>query len=293
MNSTIMHVNYGEIAGHSYGKKTVDDICRMAAEIGFDGIEFRGALPRELQNISFEEYAEQIAAGKKKYGLSEIIFGITVSECANTDKEKRQKNIAEAIEKAKIANKICGTTLCNTLGAEFRSPISGAPLREFEYHGSAAATSEQWSLTADTFAQIGHQLEKIGMRFAFETHMLYIHDIPHKVMKMVDEIDSPAIGVNMDYGNTVYFKEHPSIEETIDIYGEKLFYIHLKNSAAIPGTNFRIAMALSDGEINHRIYLAKLREVGFDGPIGIEAPRPGDRRYFAEQDFAYFKSINA
>lgn len=293
MNPTIMHINYGEITGHSYGKKTVDDICRMAAEIGFDGIEFRGVLPIELKHLSFKEYATQIAEGKKKYGLSEILFGIPVAESANTDKEARDKSIANALEIAQIANDLCGTTLCNTFATPTRSKIPTAPQRAFEFHGSAAATQEDWDLTVDAFQQIGRELEKIGVRFAFETHMNYVHDAPVATKKLVDLIDSPAVGVNMDYGNTIYLPNQPSVEETIDLYGDKLFYTHLKNSTAIPGDNTRIPTALSEGEINHRIYLAKLKEVGFNGPIGIEAPRPGDRVWYAQNDFAYFKSVMA
>ena len=68
MNKVIMHINYGEITYDSYGTKTIDDICKQAAETGFDGIEFRGVPPKELSELSFKEYATQIAEGKKKYG---------------------------------------------------------------------------------------------------------------------------------------------------------------------------------------------------------------------------------
>ncbi|MBQ7119179.1 MAG: sugar phosphate isomerase/epimerase [Oscillospiraceae bacterium] len=291
MNKTIMHINYGEISGNRYGNKTIDDICKMAARIGFDGIEFRGKQPVELENISFREYAEEIAKAKAKYGLSEILFGIGVNDCANPDKEIRAKAIGEAVEKAKIANELCGTTLCNTFGSHISSKISTAPVAAYEFSGSAAATAEDWELTVDSFSKIGKELEKIGVKFAYETHMFYIHDLPAASKKLVDLIGSPAIGINMDYGNTVYFPERPSVEETIDMYGDKLFYTHLKNSSPVPGTNNRMATALSDGEINHRSYLAKLREVGFAGPIGIEAPRGGDRVRYAEEDFAYYKSV--
>lgn len=293
MNKTIMHVNYGEIVIRSYGKRTVDDICKIASEIGFDGVEFRGVPPKELASLPFKEYATQIADAKKKSGLSEILFGIGVYECANKDEEVRAKAISEAVEKAKIASELCGTTVCNAFGSEIRSSIPSAPPRAFEFHGSGAATPEDWKLTVDTFQQIGKGLEKVGVKFAFETHMLYIHDVPEQVMKLVNMIDSPAIGVNMDYGNTAYFANHPSVEETIDMYGHKLFYTHLKNSTSVPGTNMRMPTALGEGEINHRLYLAKLKEVGFTGPIGIEAPRPGDRIWYAKNDFAYFKSLIA
>ena len=48
MNPIIMHINYGEMTWDSYGKRSVDDICKIAAELGFDGIEFRGVVPKDI-----------------------------------------------------------------------------------------------------------------------------------------------------------------------------------------------------------------------------------------------------
>lgn len=290
MNKVIMHINYGEVREGFYGKRTIDDICKQAADIGFDGIEFRGKQPNELTSLSFREYASRIAEGKKKYGLSEILFGIDVDACTSEDKDAREKGITEAVEKARIANELCGTIVCNTFGPLLRSKIPTAPASP-EFHGSALATERDWELTADAYSRVGRELEKIGVKFAFETHPKYLSDTPEASKKLVDLIDSPAIGINMDYGNTVYFPSRPSVEEAIDIYGDKLFYTHLKNSSPLPGTRARLATYLGDGEINHRAYLIKLREVGFKGPIGIEAPRTGDRLWFAQQDFKYFKSV--
>ena len=291
MNKTIMHINYGEITYDSYGKKSIEDICKQAADIGFDGIEFRGVPPKELSDLSFKEYATQIAAASKKFGLSEILFAIGIRDCTNEDKEVRAKAIAAAVEKAEIVSDICGTTVCNTFASNIRSSISTAPGTSYEFHGSAAATQKDWDLTVDTFQEFGKKVEKLGIKFGFETHMNYIHDLPEPAKKLVDLIDSPVIGINMDYGNTAYFPVRPTVEETIDIYGDKLFYTHLKNSSPVPGSGLRMATGLGDGEINHRIYLAKLKEVGFTGPIGIEAPRGGDRVWFAQQDFNYYKSV--
>ena len=293
MNKTIMHINYGEVRGSSFGANTVDSICAMAADIGFDGIEFRIDPPIELNTLSFREYATQIAAAKDKYGLSEILFGIGVRDCANSDAAVRAKAIAQTLERVKIANDICGSTLFNTFGSDIQPLVSTAPAGAYEFCGSAAATPEHWELTADTFRQIGKELDVLGVKFAFETHMIFLHDTPAMAKKLVDLIDSPAIGINMDYGNTVYFPEYPSVEDAIALYGDKLFYTHLKNSASVPGGHGRIPTALSDGEINHRLYLAKLKEVGFCGPIGIEAPRPGDRAAYARQDFAYYRAVAA
>ena len=289
MNATIMHINYMEAGSNSYGTRTIDDICKTAAKLGFDGIEFRGAPPKELADLSFREYVETIAAAKKKYGLTEIVFCISMPQCTNSDEEVRRKGIVEAIEQAKIVNEICDTTVCNTLAAPIKCPISTVPPRAWKFHGSAAAKDEDWKLTADAYQQLGAAVLPLGMKFGFETHMRYLHDVPAATKKLVDMIDSPAIGVNMDYGNTVYFPNCPSVTETIDIYDDKLFYLHLKNST-VTG-NGRLGTALSEGTINHRQYVTKLKQSGFSGPIGIESSHGGDKGWFAKQDIGYFKSL--
>ena len=65
--------------------------------------------------------------------------------------------------------------------------------------------------------------------------------------------------------------------------------VHLKNS--VPVGEGRMATGLADGAINHREYLRLLRQHGFSGPICIEAPRAGDREWFAQQDIAYLKAL--
>lgn len=290
MNPIIMHINFIEPEATYLKEGFIDRACSVAAEIGYDGVEFRGKVPVQLGNITFEEYAGRIAKAKEKYGLAEILFRFDLPEC-DEEEVTRISAISEIIRKVEVAKNICGTKLCNTTGKKYASKITAAPVDAHQFHGSAVAEAEQWKLTAESYSQVGKALEKIGVKFAFETHMGYIHDLPAESKKLVDMIGSPAIGINMDYGNTVYFPEPPSAEETIDIYGEKLFYVHLKNSRTVPGDYRRIPTALSDGEINHRTYLSKLLSSGFSGFIGIEAPRGGDRVAFAKEDFCYLKSL--
>ena len=49
--------------------------------------------------------------------------------------------------------------------------------------------------------------------------------------------------------------------------------------------------SLKDGCVNHRQYIRLLKDIGFTGPIGVEAPRPGDRQTFAKDDFDYIQPI--
>ena len=289
-NPIIMHINYAEFPGGHFGKKTIDDVCRFAATTGFDGIEFRGDVPKHLSELSFREYAEQIAAAKKKYGLSTIMFGFDVDKCTNDDSAVRAARIAETIEKVKIAREICGSSVCNT-SADVKVSYPTPTQPGYEYQGSSIATDRDWEMTADAFAEIAKTLEAIDLKLAFDTHMNYIHDLPTAAKKLVDMIDSTHVGINLDYGNAVYFPNPPALEDAINTCGDKLFHTHLENSVGVPGTHFRLPTSLEEGTINHAAYLGKLASIGYTGTIGIEAPRPGDRLWFAKCDIAYAKKL--
>ena len=288
-NKIIMHINYVEFPGGHFGKKTIDDVCRFAKETGYDGVEFRGDVPKHLSDLTFRQYAEQIAAAKKKYGLSEILFGFDVDKCTHEDSAVRAARIAETIEKVKIAREICGSSVCNT-SADVKVSYPTPTQPGYEHQGSALATDRDWSMTADAFSEIAKTLEAIDLRLAFETHMNYIHDLPAAARKLVDLIDSTHVGINLDYGNAVYFPNPPALNDAIDTCGDKLFHTHLKNSVGVPGGQ-RIATSLEEGTINHAAYLDKLASIGYTGTVGIEAPRPGDRLWFAKCDIAYAKTL--
>lgn len=286
MNPIIMHINYCELTYHHLGK-TIDEVCKKASEWGYDGIEFRGAVPTDF-TCSVDEYLNQIRDAKAKYGVSQIMYGYGVKGVSSDDAATRAKAIEDAIAFFNKAKDVTGTTVCNAFADEIVNPEWNG---NFNFNGSHYATEDQWKYTVEGFQKIGEACEKIGMKLAFETHMSYIHDVPKAVKKLVDLIDSPAVGVNMDYGNTIYFINVPTPAETVALYGDKLYHMHLKNSVGMAGS--RYPTALSEGEINHRLYLKAIADSGYKGPIGIEAPRGGDREWFARQDLAYFKTVAA
>ena len=289
-NHVIMQINYAERAGGNFGRRSIAEVCAFAKGLGFDGIEFRGDIPTEMTHLSFREYVEEIAKGKRESGLSDILFGFNLLDCINP--EKKDAQIADIIEKVKILREVCGSEVCNVSASWISAPEGGTPW--YHYCGSMCAKEEEWALTADAFSRIAPTLEQIGLRFAFETHMGYIHDYPATAKRLVDMIGSPMIGINLDYGNTVYLKNCPPITQAIDDCGDKLFYTHLKNSTALPETNgLRLSTALGEGDIDHRVYMEKLEDTGYTGPIGIEAPRQGDRIWYARCDMEYMKRLMA
>jgi sugar phosphate isomerase/epimerase len=283
MNPLIMHINYCEQG------QTIPEICEKAAAWGFSGVEFRQKPGGGLPFSGTEAYLSEVAESARKFGLTKLIFAVRAAGVCSADAAVRGAAVKGAVKFITAANRIAGAKLFNAFAEQFidRSIPYGP---DYLLHGSALASPEDWQRAAECFAQIGAAAEKLGVRLAFETHMSYLHDTPAASAKLVKLIGSPAVGINMDYGNTIYFAGRPSVEECIALYGGKIFDIHLKNSVGLPDGG-RIPTSLGGGEINHRQYLRLLKNAGYEGPVTLEAPRPGDREHFAKEDIAYYKSV--
>ncbi|MCK9266815.1 sugar phosphate isomerase/epimerase [bacterium] len=251
----IMHVNYCEQG------QTIPEMCHKAVEWGYDGIEFRGTHP----TMSSEEYLDAIESAVKSSGLKKVLFGGP----SVTDFE-------EAMKFYKIANEKFNLTVCNM--AVGRIP-----------GGSAVASSDDWKKGVEDLKLCAKIATEVGFKFALEIHMGYLHDLPESTMRLLDMLNDPAVGANLDYGNIVYLEDTITIEDSISIVSEKLYYVHLKNSYKLPFG--RVATGLADGAINHRDYLKALKKYNYKGLLCIEAPRPGDREWFAREDIAYLKTL--
>jgi sugar phosphate isomerase/epimerase len=269
--SVIMHVNYCEQG------QTVEEICKKAAAWGFDGVEFRRK--RDGVEESTEEYLSKLERGVKASGLREVLFGAPGPSLIKQEARQRAREVEEAIAFYRHVAERFGVRTVNLM-----TGWRGRP---------EPVTDEEWAWQVDGCRDMADGLTDVRIRFGFETHRGYVHDKVPSTKKLVEDIDRPSIGANLDYGNMVGLEDRPSLEEAVRAFGKKLHYVHLKNSAALRAAQGRIATSLGEGEINNRQFVRLLMETGYDGPICTEAPRAGDREWFAQQDLAYIRSVLA
>ncbi len=284
-NPVIMHCNYGEPI------ESIDTIVDLAVNWGFDGIEFR----RKRFDIveDRDTYLDRIAKATERTKLKHVLFGAPGPDLTGTDADARKREVDDAIAFYREAAKRFKLTVCNTMTGLLKSD---APFMEFDKHGSAIATDEQFQWAVEGFQTLGDVATELGFKFAFETHNVYYHDLPAATMKLVRAIDRESVGVNLDYGNILIYPEMPvSLAETIETCKDRTYLLHLKNLYLTPGDRYNhfIPCPLSAGVINNREFLALVHANGYDGPIGIEQPRQGDRLHYAPQDLAYLKSLMA
>ena len=277
----IMHVNYCEQG------QTIPEMCEKAVRWGFDGIEFRRK--RSSVDETPEQYVDAIAKSAKETGLKHVLFGGPGIDLMSDDAAARKAQVEEGLAFYRLAAERLNLTVCNIMSGSLRNPDRSIPNAEQHLHGSGVATEDHYAWAAEGFRELGALAQELGIKLAFETHGGYLHDLPEPTRKLLEMIDSPAVGANLDYGNMAYFPGGPSLGEAIEMLGDRILMLHLKNS--IPVGNERIRIGLGDGVINNREFLLLMKARGFEGPICIEAPRPGDREWFAQQDLAYARSV--
>ena len=281
----IMHVNYCEQG------QTVREICKKAAAWGFDGVEFRRK--RTGVEETTEDYLDELEAGVAASGLEHVLFGYPGPLLVKEDAGEREREVEQAVAFYRHVSERFGVKTVNLLTGALRNPDGAVPYFDYTSHGSFVATQEQWDWQVEGCRQMADALADVDIRFGFETHMVYLHDTIGAATRLVELIDRPSIGVNLDYANMLEFEEKPSLEEAVTGLGALIHYVHLKNSAPLRGGGGRVPTALSEGEISNRQFVRLLMQIGYEGPICVEAPRPGDREWYARQDLAYLRAVLA
>jgi sugar phosphate isomerase/epimerase len=285
-NDVIMHINYMEQG------QSLSEICERAVQIGFDGVEFRR--DRGVEGETPEKYLSELAVAVEKSGLKKVLFGSPGPNLMQADKFKREQEVERYIDFFKLALKYFPMEdVNNTMSGSLRSP--DMQYTDYTKHGSFIATEDHYNWASEGFKTIGDFGLENGLAFAFETHMGYLHDLPVPTKKLLDMIDKPNVGANFDYGNISYFPDPPSAKETIEMLGDKFTYFHLKNYMVpkVGGDTVKIPCALEEGIINNREVLKILKARNYTGNICVEAPRPGDREWFAKKDLIYIKEVMA
>lgn len=278
----IMHVNYCEQG------QTLEDMCQKAVKWGFDGIEFRRR--RSGVDETPVQYLDELARAVEKSGLKHVLFGGPGPNLMSSDADVRAKEVEEAEAFYREAAKRFELTVCNTMTGSLRNPDPSVPGTAYHLHGSYAAQDAHWEQAAEGFKHLGEVAKELGFKFAFETHMNYLHDSPEATHRLLGLIEHPNVGTNLDYGNIHYFPKPPSLAATVELLADTVYLVHLKNSIKLPDGQ-AVKLGLGDGDINNREFMRLLKDRGYTGPICIEAPRAGDREWFAQQDLAYIKSV--
>ena len=135
-------------------------------------------------------------------------------------------------------------------------------------------TSPVYEELVRVLRRIAEHCKQNGQYFMFETGQ----ETPITLLRTMQDIGTDNLGVNLDPANLIlYGKANPV--DALDIIGKYVRDVHAKDGCyPTNGRELGRETALGEGQVNFPVLIAKLKALGYDGPITIEREISGEQQ---------------
>jgi hydroxypyruvate isomerase len=136
----------------------------------------------------------------------------------------------------------------------------------------ASHPATRWITAYETLSRVAEIAEKHDVFFSLENLNTKVdhpgYALPHveDTVRLVDHVGSPRLKILLDIYHAQV--EQGNVIQAIRDYRQRIGYVHV---ADVPGRH-----EPGTGEINYQLVAQVLREVGYDGVVGLEAFPLGD-----------------
>ena len=181
MNWEVQGVKYN-ICSISFRHEMVSfrELIRFAHDVGFSGIELWGVHARSLKHAHRANVAE-VVEELNAQGL-----------CVSMISDYVDLHAASAAYSS-VLDKLDGLiALCREFGTDKIRIFAGS-------RSSASATPVEWQLAVKRLRQMAQRTEEHGIRLVIETHPETYADSLASTMRLLAEVDHPALRVNVDF----------------------------------------------------------------------------------------------
>jgi sugar phosphate isomerase/epimerase len=113
----------------------------------------------------------------------------------------------------------------------------------------------------ESIGEVAKHGEKVGACLAIETGQ----ESPEAMKNFLDAMDSPGLQVNFDPANIRRF----GVIHSVEVLKDYIVHAHAKDGGDSP--------TVGDGEVPWDEYIAKIKEIGYDGWHAIEDESGKDR----------------
>lgn len=222
-------------------------------------------------NKSFmtDEIAEKVNECTKKYGITISTFWCGWSGPSVWDfkegpltlglvpAEYRFQRMQELINGSNFAKKIGVSNIATHVGFLPEVP-----------------ETEQYRSVIAALKFVASHVKENGQYFLFETGQ----ETPVTLRRAIEDIGTGNLGINLDPANLIlYGKANPV--DALDVFGEFVRDIHAKDGCyPTNGHNLGEEKPLGEGKVNFPLFIGKLKEIGYDGPITIEREISGEQQ---------------
>jgi inosose dehydratase len=219
----------------------LDEVFDTITEAGLNAWE---------DSLPTEEYAEQLSALLPKYGLK--FPTVYANSTLHTD--DWEKEAAHVVNQAKWAK---------TLGAK----ILITNPNPIDWSNPIDKSDSQLRTQAKALKTLTKELYRIGITLAYHTHSPEMRQAAREFHHMMLATCEDDMMFCLDF-HWVYRgagDSHLALEDVIDLYGDRVVTTHIRQSHAGIWSE-----TLEDGDLDYALLAAKLKSLGYKGPLVIE-----------------------
>lgn len=216
---------------------------------GYEGAELAclGNYARHIELNTAKSYLDEVKATARKHNLDLYAIHAGFGGQSGEDRIISMKKLFEVAHKLDIP---IVTTRCSG-----KSGDKEATQQEFKYIKKLSAAAENWGITLAIKPHVGASVYNTA-----------------SMLQMLDEVDSPGLGVNLDTLHIYRAGEDASV--TVRKLGKKIVHVHVREYPDV--TNRLNYEALAEEEIIGRggvdfpKILKSLKAIGYDGAIDLD-----------------------
>jgi sugar phosphate isomerase/epimerase len=246
-----------------------EDAVRRIASLGFTDVELIAWNREALEEYYTPERIRDLKALMGDLGLRLSEFVSTAGAMASVSAEERDGVVEYFKRFCEVAREL-GTDTINTVApAPFSlrvPPLKNLPITQVwtVEIPDGLDWERGWEDFVQSVRRIMQIVEDAGLRYAVEPHPYRYVSNADGMLRLIDHVPSPALGINYDPSHTFPCGDLPNM--AIYRLGSRVFHCHFSDNDAVTNAHWRPGM----GKIDWRAMLKALRDVGFNGTLSIE-----------------------
>lgn len=142
----------------------------------------------------------------------------------------------------------------------------------------------EWSRMVERTRGLAEVAERSDVTLAEEFEPGFVVGSTADLLRLFEEVDSPALAANLDLGHV--FLSDPDPIEAIRQVGDKVVHCHIENMA----TGVHDHLLPQEGDMDLKQYLRALKEIGYDGPLSLDLYKY-DYEVVAPDALAYLRDL--
>lgn len=134
--------------------------------------------------------------------------------------------------------------------------------------------SEQYRSVIAALRTVAEHMKNNGQYLLFETGQ----ETPVTLRRTIEDVGTGNLGINLDPANLIlYGKANPI--DALDVFGEYVRDVHAKDGCyPVNGHDLGEEKPLGEGKVDFPRFVAKLKEVGYNGSLTIEREISGEQQ---------------